>query len=67
MVVGLDVFWSQLSKNFDKQTQAIAKMNNSNNQPIVVQVTLDGKVIAQSTVNNMKEMSRLGTLDTSWL
>ena len=66
-VLPLSTLWSEMAKNFDKQTQAIAKMNKGNNQPIVVQVTLDGKVVAQSTVNNMKEMAKLGTLDTSWL
>lgn len=64
-VLPLDKLWSELDKQFTKQNQALS--NKGNNQPIVVQVTLDGKVIAQSTVDNFKQMSRLGNLDTSWL
>lgn len=66
LVMPLNSFFKELNTMFDKQNKVLSN-NNNNNQPIVVQVTLDGKVVAQSTIKNMKEMSRLGTLDTSWL
>ena len=63
-IIPLDRLWSEMDKQFAKQNQALS---NNNQQPVIVQVTLDGKVIAQSTVDNFKQMSRLGNLDTSWL
>lgn len=63
-VLPLDSLWKQLDKQFDKQNKQLSK---GNNQPIQVQVVLDGKVIAQSTVNQFKDMNRRGVLDTSWL
>lgn len=54
-----------MAKNFDKQTQALAKMNSNGTTTVIVE--LDGKEVARSTVKNMKQMSQLGQLDTSWL
>ena len=63
-VLPLSEFYKKEDERFNKLAQ---QLSSNNNQPIVVQVTLDGKVIAQSTVDNFKQMSRLGNLDTSWL
>ena len=57
-------FYKKEDERFNKLAQ---QLSSNNNQPVIVQVTLDGKVIAQSTVDNFKQMSRLGNLDTSWL
>lgn len=64
-VLPLDSLWKQLDKQFDKQNRALS--NKGNNQPITVQVVLDGKVIAQSTIKEFKDQSRRGVLDVSWL
>ena len=64
-VLTLDSLWKQLDKQFDKQNRALSKGNNQ--QPITVQVVLDGKVVAQSTIREFKDQSRRGVLDTSWL
>ena len=50
---------------FDKQTKTLA--NGMGNATTTVVVNLDGREVARSTVKNMKEMSSLGQLDTSWL
>lgn len=63
-VLPLDKLWQQLGKQFDNQNKVLS---NGNNQPIVVNVQLDGKTIATTTVDNFKQMARLGNLDTSWL
>ena len=63
-VIPLDTLWKQLDKQFDKQNKQLSK---GNNQPITVQVVLDGKIVAQNTVNQFKDMNRRGVLDTSWL
>ena len=63
-VLPLDSLWKQLDKQFDKQNKQLSK---GNNQPIQVQVVLDGKVVAQSTIKEFKDQSRRGVLDTSWL
>ena len=64
MVLPLSEFYKKEDERFNKLAQ---QLSSNNNQPVIVQVTLDGKVIAQSTVDNFKQMSRLGNLDTSWL
>ena len=61
-ILPLDKLWNELGRQFDKQTQQMAQ-----NQTTTVIVQLDGKEVARSTVNNMKQMSQLGQLDTSWL
>lgn len=61
-ILPLEKLWNELGKQFDKQTQQMAQ-----NQTTTVIVQLDGKEVARSTVNNMKQMSQLGQLDTSWL
>ena len=63
-ILPLSDFYKKEDERFNKLAQQLA---SNNNQPVTVQVTLDGKVIAQSTVDNFKQMSRLGNLDTSWL
>lgn len=65
LVTPVDKFYSELNKNFEKQTQALAKMNGNGTTTVIVE--LDGKEVARSTVKNMKQMSQLGQLDTSWL
>lgn len=64
-VLPLDSLWKQLDKQFDKQNRVLS--NKGNQQPIQVQVVLDGKVVAQSTIKEFKDQSRRGVLDTSWL
>ena len=64
-IIPLKSLWSELGKQFDNQNRALS--NKGNNQPIVVNVQLDGKTIATTTVDNFKQMARLGNLDTSWL
>ena len=64
-ILPLERLWSELGKQFDKQNRTLSKGNNQ--QPIQVQVVLDGKVVAQSTIKEFKDQSRRGVLDTSWL
>ena len=65
-ILPLERLWSELDKQFARQNKQLSKGNN-NNQPIQVQVVLDGKVVAQSTIKEFKDQSRRGVLDTSWL
>lgn len=48
---------------FQKQNQAL----KNNNQPIQVNLYLDGKVVTSTVIDNMKDQSKRGVLDTSWL
>ena len=64
-IIPISNLWKEMNKNFDRQTQALAKMNGNSTTTVVV--NLDGKEVARSTVKNMKEMAQLGNLDTSWL
>ena len=64
-VLPLDTLWKQLGKQFDNQNKVLS--NKGNNQPIVVNVQLDGKTIATTTVKNMKEMTQLGQMSWDWL
>lgn len=64
-ILPLDRLWKELGKQFAQQNQMLASHGNNGTTTVVVQ--LDGKEIARSTVNNFKQMSQLGTLDTSWL
>ena len=43
----------------------LAAQNTQGNATIILQ--LDGKEVARGTVKNMKEMSKLGQLDMTWL
>ena len=60
---------SEFYKKEDERFRQLAKQlaSNSNNGTTTVIVQLDGKEVARSTVKNMKQMSQLGQLDTSWL
>ena len=64
MVLPLSEFYKKEDERFNKLAQ---QLSSNNNQPVIVQVTLDGKVIAQSTIREFKDQSRRGVLDTSWL
>ena len=68
-ILPLNKLFDELGQQFDKQNKVLSKGNNNNNnqRPIQVQVVLDGKVIAQSTIKEFKDQSRRGVLDTSWL
>lgn len=64
-ILPLNKLFDELGRQFDKQNRVLS--NKGNNQPIQVQVVLDGKVVAQSTIKEFKDQSRRGVLDTSWL
>ena len=64
-ILPLDRLWSELGKQFKQQNQLLASHNNNGTTTVIVQ--LDGKEVARSTVNNMKQMNQLGQLDMSWL
>lgn len=64
-ILPLDKLWKELGKQFANQNQLLASHSNSGTTTVIVQ--LDGKEVARSTVNNMKNMSQLGQLDMSWL
>lgn len=63
-VIPLDTFYNKLSQMFAEQNRMLAQ-NTQGNTTIVLQ--LDGKEVARGTVKNMKEMSKLGQLDMTWL
>ena len=65
-ILPLNKLFDERGKQFDKQNRALSNKGN-NQQPIQVQVVLDGKVVAQSTIREFKDQSRRGVLDTSWL
>ena len=62
-VLPLDSLWKELNVQFQKQNQAL----KNNNQPIQVNLYLDGKVVTSTVIDNMKDQSKRGVLDTSWL
>lgn len=64
-ILPLNKLWNEMGAMFDKQTKTLA--NGMGNATTTVVVNLDGREVARSTVKNMKEMSSLGQLDTSWL
>ena len=65
-VIPLDTFYNKLSQMFAEQNRMLMQsMQQGGNATIILQ--LDGKEVARGTVNNMKEMSKLGQLDMSWL
>lgn len=64
-ILPLDRLWKELGKQFAQQNQMLASHGNNGTTTVIVQ--LDGKEVARSTVNNMKNMSQLGQLDMSWL
>ena len=65
-VIPLDTFYSRLSQMFAEQNRMLLQnMQNGGNTTIVLQ--LDGKEVARGTVKNMREMSKLGQLDMTWL
>ena len=65
-VVPLDTFYSRLSQMFaDQNRMLMQNMQQGGNATIILQ--MDGKEVARGTVNNMKEMSKLGQLDMTWL
>ena len=65
MVMPLDSFWKELSNQFDKQTKVLS--NNNGNESTTVVLNMDGREVGRGVVNNLKEMSRLGQVDMSWL
>ena len=66
-VVPLDTFYSRLSQMFAEQNRMLMQnmQNGNGNATIILQ--MDGKEVARGTVSNMREMSRLGQLDMTWL
>ena len=65
-VIPLDTFYNKLSQMFaDQNRMLMQNMQQGGNATIILQ--LDGKEVARGTVNNMREMSKLGQLDMSWL
>lgn len=62
-ILPLDSLWKELNVQFQKQNQAL----KNNNQPIQVNLYLDGKVVTSTVIDNMKDQSKRGVLDTSWL
>lgn len=64
-ILPLDRLWKELGKQFAQQNQMLASHGNNGTTTVIVQ--LDGREVARSTVNNMKQMNRLGQLDMSWL
>ena len=65
-VIPLDTFYNRLSQMFADQNRILMQnMQQGGNATIILQ--MDGKEVARGTVNNMKEMSKLGQLDMTWL
>lgn len=65
-ILPLDTLWQQMNRNFEKQTETLAKLNNNNQQTTLV-LTLDGKEIAKGVFQNASKLSQVGKLDLSWL
>ena len=66
-VVPLDTFYSRLSQMFAEQNRMLMQSMQNGNGNATIILQMDGKEVARGTVNNMKEMSRLGQLDMTWL
>ena len=65
-VIPLDTFYNRLSQMFaDQNRMLMQNMQQGGNATIILQ--LDRKEVARGTVNNMREMSKLGQLDMTWL
>lgn len=65
-VIPLDTFYNRLSQMFaDQNRMLVQNMQQGGNATIILQ--MDGKEVARGTVNNMREMSKLGQLDMTWL
>lgn len=65
-VIPLDTFYNKLSQMFaDQNRMLMQNMQQGGNATIILQ--MDGKEVARGAVSNMKEMSKLGQLDMSWL
>ena len=65
-ILPLSLLWQEMNKNFEKQTETLAKLNNNNQQTTLV-LTLDGKELARGTFQNASKLSQVGQLDLSWL
>ena len=66
-VIPLDTFYNKLSHMFAEQNRMLMQSMQNGNGNATIVLQLDGKEVARGTVKNMKEMSRLGQLDMSWL
>jgi phage-related protein len=66
-ILPLDTLWSEMSKNFDRQTQTLAKLNNNNNQQTTLVLQLDGREVARGTFRNAGDLARIGQLNLDWL
>lgn len=65
-VIPLDTFYNRLSQMFaDQNRMLVQNIMQNGNATIILQ--MDGKEVARGTVNNMREMSKLGQLDMTWL
>lgn len=64
-VLPLSEFYNKEDERFNRLAKQLASNNNNGTTTVIVQ--LDGKEVARSTVKQFKQMSQLGTLDTSWL
>ncbi len=68
-ILPLDTLWKEMNKNFDRQTETLAKLNNNNNnnQQTTLVLQLDGKEIARGTFQNASDLARIGQLNLDWL
>ena len=66
-ILPLDTLWQQMNRNFEKQTETLARMNNNNNQQTTLVLTLDGRELARGTFKNAGDLARLGQLNLEWL
>lgn len=66
-IIPLSTLWSEMNKNFDRQTETLARMNNNNNQQTTLVLQLDGRELARGTFKNAGDLARLGQLNLEWL
>ena len=62
-VVPLDSMYKNI-RNIVKEEN---KANTGDTRPVTITLNVDGKELARSTVSSMKDLSRIGALDMSWL
>ena len=67
-VLPLSVLFNELNKNFDRQTDKLARVvsqsQSSGNTTLVL--TLDGKAVARGVFSNAEELAKTGQLNLEW-
>ena len=71
-ILPLNRLWDEMTTQFNKQTEQLARMTTNNNQqqsqqPTTIVLQLDGRELARGTVSNMSQLARVGQLNLDFL